>query len=224
MIQIWWNINIKDWKLIRLEKTLLNIDTWNEYLTIYNTWSIKVWDMWVDSTYHDISKEYDISEKTDLSKYEKLSFWDLNFEENILLIIKVLFWFFWIGFLFFLPFNIIIFFCFGYLLLLLYEKYHIVIFKNVYVNSFLAYLISYMYIIYIWFSFQEFSAQHPSWFMSYFFFVWFWKFILFLISKYVIDSLYNKKYQKKVDYFYFFVFYALFFVLFIIYSQLKNIF
>lgn len=221
---IWWNINIKNWKLIRLEETLLDIDTWKEYLTIYNSWSIKVWDTWLDSSYHDIWKEYDISEKNDLSKYKKLGFWDLNYIENIFLFIKIFFWFFWIGFLFFLPLNIITFFCFWYLFLKVYEKYNMIIFKNVYINSFIVYLISYILIIYNWLSMQELWAQHPIWFMTYFFFVWFWKFILFLISKYVIDSLYNKKYEKKVDYFYFFVFYALVFVLFIIYLQLKNIF
>lgn len=221
--KIWWDINIQNWKLIRLEKTVLDIDVRKEYLTIYNSWVISFFDFWVSVKPIYNWENHDISKKSDVSQYKKLSFSDLNYKENIFLFIKIFFSFFGIGFLFFLPLNIITFFCFWYLLFLLYLKYNIRVFKNIYINSFIIYLISYISIIYIWFSFQELSAQHYAWFITYFFFVWFCKFILFLISKYVIDSLYNKKYERKVNLFYVFLFYFLFFIIFLIYSQLKNI-
>lgn len=209
--EIWWNINIENWKLIKIIENVEDLDNKKEQIRLYEKWKINIWTYSIWLNYSNWEK-YD---KIDLSKYDRLTFLDLTKKERFLLYLDIFLWFFWIWFLLFIPINIIVFFSLGYFLL----KTNVKIFKNVYINSFLIHLITYIIIIYFWLSLQELLSVNYSWFMAYFFTVWFFKLILFIISTYTIN-IYNKKYDKNFKYKYIIIFYIIVYLVFMLWIKL----
>jgi hypothetical protein len=136
--------------------------------------------------------------KVDNRKYDKFNIDNLSLSQKYQLfdyrVLKPLL----IEFIVFLPLNLVIFHCLWYLLFLLfYKKYRINYFKRIYLNAWIFYAISFIALYYFWYWFTNFNAGIMG-FFSYFFFIWLYKFILFLISRYTIER-YNKKEKEKSD-------------------------
>lgn len=190
-LEIWWNNKLEKWKLIRVERKQDDYNTNITTISNYLTWAINVWYSWINLYEHWFTWTL-----TDTYNLKKLSFSDLTYKEKLIFYSNIFLDFFWFGFLFFLPLNIIVFFCFWYLLFLLYEKYWFKLFKNVYINSAFIYIIVYIFQIIFWLAFLELAAWQLFWFMSYFIFVFPFKLIIYLISYHILEK-FNKKYPDK---------------------------
>lgn len=217
--EIWGPSKLQNWRLVRIESKLS--DLWKKgsspSVSHYLSGEIDVWSFGINLPRDGFSAPL-----TDVSYLQKLGFQDLTREECIKFYFQMFLDFFWVWFLLFLPLNIIIFFCFGYLLFLLYEKFWWSIFKYVYVNSFFVYLITYLTLIYNGLSFLQLTSGELFWFSSYFFFVGLPKFMLYSIS-YRIFKEYHQKYpEKKVIYKHMLLGYAALFCLFVIGMQINN--
>jgi len=215
--EIWVRNKLENWKLIRVERKTDDYNT--NKTTIYNlqTGSISVWEFWIN-----LHWDWFTWTLTDITNLKKIWFSDLNYKENLSLLLSMFIDFFWFWFLVFLPLNIIIFFCFGYLLFLLYSKYWIKLFKNIYLNSAFVYIIIYLFQVYYWFSLLELSAWKPFWFMSYLFFVFPFKLIIYLISYYLLEK-FNKEYpDKKINYKKILMFYLILIAISILYINISK--
>ena len=214
---IWADSKLDIWKLYKIEEAYYMSKSNSTIYSYSNSWKISVWAFIIN--YENKLSTWSLS---DISKLKLLWFQDITNDEKMSIYSNIFLDFFWILFLVFLPLNIIVFFCFWYLLFLLYERFWIKIFQNAYINSLIVYLIFYLLIIYNWFSFTELSSSDPFWFMAYALVVWVPKFVLYLISYILFESFHKKHHEKKIIYKKVMYWYFLIFCLSIIVSQIIN--
>ena len=206
--EIWGESKLQNWKLIKIEKKDYNDKPGSPEITNYFSWKIRVYDYWINL------EKWNTWALLYLNNLNKLTFQDLTSHEKLNLFYLGILDFFWFLFFWLLPLNIIIFFCFWYLLFSFYEKYWLSIFKYIYLNSFIVYLITYIILIFNWLSFPELLSLDPFWIWAYSFFVWLPKFILYLFSLIYLKKYHEKYPEKKVIYKYVIYWYILLFCLF----------
>lgn len=219
---------MKDTHEIALIRFINKTEIWNKNLfsdwyikevcvdkDCFDRWEINSWDFWI-SIYQKYNEEKPFfPNNKNNNNYEKFSSSNLLFTENINIINTTLFSTIVLPFLFFLPLNLIVFYCFWYLLYKIFFKhYKIRFFKYIYITSFFFYLISTILLYYFWYSFINFSTMWFG-FMEYIFIFWLIKLILLFISKDLIKK-YNE--EEKVRYKlekYIFYFYIILFIIII---------
>ena len=215
---IWWESKLENWKLTKVEEAYIDYDeASNSKITYSQSWVISVWSYGINFDNKIVTRVL-----TNVSNLKAIWYQDLSRTEIFKIYFNMFLDLFWIWFLLFLPLNIIVFSCFWYLLFVLFERFWFKAFKNIYINSFLAYLIIYLILINNWLSFVGIASEWPFWFMAYAFFVWVPKFVVYLISYYLLWKFHEKHPEKNVIYKKVLYCYFLLFCLFIIVSQIVN--
>lgn len=198
---------------IALIKFINKSNIWDKEL--FSNWYIKevcidkncyeIWEISSSNFSLNINTKYD-KEKAFLpndknnSNLKKFTSQDLLFTENINIIFSTLFFSIIAPFLFFLPLNLIVFYCFWYLLYkIFYKHYKINFFKYIYISSFFFYLVSTILLYYFWYAFINYNTMWFG-FMSYIVLIWWIKLVLFFISKDFVKKYKEEEVKIKSNY------------------------
>lgn len=213
-------INKLSWKNIWDKNIIWNWDI-IEFCSLdncYNQWKLAKNSYIIYLEYW--SKYNQIESKINSKYLEEFNISDLNFNDKVKLFDWRIFWNLILEFIIFLPLNLLIFQCFWYFLYLLFLKYYnISYFKKIYLNAWIFYLISLIILYTLGYWFMNWNSA-MMWFMWYFMFVWIFKLIIYLISRYTIEK-YKKDENIKSDFEKnIYIYYLLLFILTIIYNKL----
>jgi hypothetical protein len=214
---IWWESKLENWKLVGLKTVYTEEEKIIEQFS--NTWTIEVWSSGIRN-----DNSPDTWTSLDQDRLKILTPQDFSNKENVIIYSWVFFELFGWLFLLCLPLNIITFSCFGFLLFLLYEKYRYNLFKNLYLNSLIIYLISYLFLIFNGMSYAEVSSGWVFWSAAYLLFVWVPKFVLFLVSLFVLGKYHKKHPDTKKIYKFIVYWYCSLFLLVILTSFILKVF
>lgn len=212
--------NKKNWDTSLFNKWFI-IQVCPDEENCYNEWDIQTWIFSIVVN--------DGREKGSKNLYEKhnlkiIDHSDFTLWENIHIFYKTIFLSSFLIYLFFLPLNLFIFYCFWYwIYLFFFKKMTFQPLFIIYFSAFLLYTIYSILLLYFWYSLLNFLPA-LFWFMVFFYMAWFFKIIPLLISKRLIKK-HNQSDKLKSNFHrYILCFYLFLLFLGLLYNIYLNLF